>query len=110
VGVREVKDLILRDKVRCVLGSYSSAVAVASNRSARNIKSSISPPSATRKISPRLIFSPYTFQVVPNSYMQAKAVVLGVAQLAKKKGWKEYVTIASDYEWGRSTQESTINS
>ena len=28
VGVRETKDLILRDKVRCVLGSYSSAFAV----------------------------------------------------------------------------------
>src|SRR4030042_4081861 len=29
VGVRETKDLILRDKGRCVLGAYSSAVAVA---------------------------------------------------------------------------------
>jgi len=29
VGVREAKDLILRDKVRCILGSYSSAVAAA---------------------------------------------------------------------------------
>ena len=29
VAVRETKDLILRDKVRCVLGSYSSACAVA---------------------------------------------------------------------------------
>jgi branched-chain amino acid transport system substrate-binding protein len=35
-------------------------------------------------------------------------VVLGVAELAKKKGWKEYVTIASDYEWGRSTQNNTV--
>jgi branched-chain amino acid transport system substrate-binding protein len=40
--------------------------------------------------------------------MQAKAVVLGVAELAKKKGWKGYVTIASDYEWGRSTQQNTV--
>jgi branched-chain amino acid transport system substrate-binding protein len=34
--------------------------------------------------------------------------VLGVANLAKKKGWKNYVTIASDYEWGRSTQNNTV--
>jgi branched-chain amino acid transport system substrate-binding protein len=53
-------------------------------------------------------FSPYTYQVVPNSYMQAKAVTLGVAELAKKKGWKNYVTLASDYEWGRSTQQNTV--
>ena len=26
----------------------------------------------------------------------------------KQKGWKQYVTIASDYEWGRSTQKNTV--
>jgi branched-chain amino acid transport system substrate-binding protein len=108
VGVREVKDLILRDKVRCVLGSYSSAVAVAIKPVCQEYKVlHIAAISNSENIT-QVNFSPYTFQVVPNSYMQAKAVVLGVAQLAKKKGWKEYVTIASDYEWGRSTQESTI--
>jgi branched-chain amino acid transport system substrate-binding protein len=108
VGVRETKDLILRDKVRCVLGSYSSAVAVAIKPVCQEYKVlHIAAISNSENIT-QVNFSPYTFQVVPNSYMQAKAVVLGVAQLAKKKGWKEYVTIASDYEWGRSTQESTI--
>jgi branched-chain amino acid transport system substrate-binding protein len=29
--------------------------------------------------------------------------------LAQAKGWKEYVTLASDYEWGRSTQEILVN-
>jgi len=63
VAVRETKDLILRDKVRCVLGTHSSACAVA--------------------IKP--VYQEY------------------------KKGWKEYVTIASDYEWGRSTQGNTVS-
>jgi branched-chain amino acid transport system substrate-binding protein len=108
VGVRETKDLILRDKVRCVLGTYSSAVAVAIKPICQEYKVlHIAAISNSENIT-QVNFSPYTFQVVPNSYMQAKAVVLGVAQLAKKKGWKEFVTIASDYEWGRSTQESTI--
>lgn len=108
VAVREAKDLILRDKVRCVLGTYSSACAVAIKPVCQEYKvlhiAAISNSENITKIN----FSPYTYQVVPNSYMQAKAVVLGVAQLARKKGWKEYVTIASDYEWGRSTQQNTI--
>src|SRR4030043_294162 len=108
VGVRETKDLILRDKVRTVLGTYSSAVAVAIKPVCQEYKvlhiAAISNSESITKIN----FSPYTYQVVPNSYMQAKAVVLGVAQLAKKKGWKEFVTIASDYEWGRSTQQNTV--
>jgi branched-chain amino acid transport system substrate-binding protein len=109
VAVREAKDLILRDKVRCILGTYSSACAVAIKPVAEEYKvlhiAAISNSENITKIN----FSPYTYQVVPNSYMQAKAVVLGVAELAKKKGWQEYVTIASDYEWGRSTQQSTVS-
>jgi branched-chain amino acid transport system substrate-binding protein len=108
VAVREAKDLILRDKVRCVLGTYSSACAVAIKPVCQEYKvlhiAAISNSENITKVN----FSPYTYQVVPNSYMQAKAVVLGVAELAKKKGWKEYVTIASDYEWGRSTQQNTV--
>jgi branched-chain amino acid transport system substrate-binding protein len=108
VAVREAKDLILRDKVRTIIGTYSSACAVAIKPVAQEYKvlhiASISNSENITKVN----FSPYTYQVVPNSYMQAKAVVLGVAELAKKKGWKEYVTIASDYEWGRSTQQSTV--
>jgi branched-chain amino acid transport system substrate-binding protein len=108
VAVREAKDLILRDKVRCILGTYSSACAVAIKPVCQEYKvlhiAAISNSEDITKVN----FSPYTYQVVPNSYMQAKAVVLGVAELAKKKGWKGYVTIASDYEWGRSTQENTV--
>jgi branched-chain amino acid transport system substrate-binding protein len=109
VAVRETKDLILRDKVRCVLGSYSSACAVAIKPVCQEYKvlhiAAISNSENITKIN----FSPYTYQVVPNTYMQAKASVIGVAELAKKKGWKEYVTIASDYEWGRSTQGNQVN-
>ena len=108
VAVREAKDLILREKVRTILGTYSSACAVAIKPIAQEYKvlhiAAISNSENITKVN----FSPYTYQVVPNSYMQAKAVVLGVAELAKKKGWKNYVTIASDYEWGRSTQQNTV--
>ena len=108
IGVREAKDLILRDKVRAILGTYSSAVAVAIKPVAREYKVLHIPAISNSENITKVNFSPYTYQVVPNSYMQAKAVVLGVAKLAKKKGWNEYVTIASDYEWGRSTQNNTV--
>jgi branched-chain amino acid transport system substrate-binding protein len=108
IAVREAKDLILRDKVRTILGTYSSACAVAIKPVAKEYKVlHIAAISNSEDIT-KVHFSPYTFSVVPNSYMQAKAVVLGVAELAKKKGWKNYVTIASDYEWGRSTQNNTV--
>jgi branched-chain amino acid transport system substrate-binding protein len=108
VGVRAVKDLILRDKVRAVINDYSSAVAVAVKPICREYKTlHIAAISNSENIT-KINYSPYTFQVVPNSYMQAKAAALGVAKMAKAKNWKNYVTIASDYEWGRSTQEELV--
>ena len=108
IAVREAKDLILRDKVRTILGTYSSACAAAIKPVAQEYKVLHIPAISNSENITKVNFSPYTYQVVPNSYMQAKAVVLGVAELAKKKGWKSYVTIASDYEWGRSTQNNTV--
>jgi branched-chain amino acid transport system substrate-binding protein len=108
IAVREAKDLILRDKVRAILGTYSSACAVAIKPVAQEYKVLHIPAISNSENITKVNFSPYTYQVVPNSYMQAKAVVVGVAELAKKKGWKNYITIASDYEWGRSTQNNTV--
>ena len=108
VAVREAKDLILRDQVRCILGTYSSACAAAMKPVCQEYKVLHIPAISNSENITKINFSPYTYQVVPNSYMQAKAVVLGVAELAKKKGWKNYVTIASDYEWGRDTQKNTV--
>ena len=108
IAVREAKDLILRDKVRAILGTYSSACAVAIKPVAQEYKVLHIPAISNSENITKVNFSPYTYQVVPNSYMQAKAVVVGVAELAQKKGWKNYITIASDYEWGRSTQNNTV--
>lgn len=108
IGVREVKDLILRDGIKAVINDYSSAVAMAVKPIAQEYKVlHIAAISNSENIT-RINFSPYTFQVVPNSYMQAKAAAVAIAKMAKEKGWKEYITIASDYEWGRSTQEQAV--
>jgi branched-chain amino acid transport system substrate-binding protein len=108
VGVREAKDLILRDKVRAIINDYSSAVAIAVKPICREYKTLHLPSISNSENITKVDFSPYTFQLVPNTYMQAKAAALGVAKMAKEKNWKEYVTLASDYEWGRSTQEEVV--
>jgi branched-chain amino acid transport system substrate-binding protein len=41
--------------------------------------------------------------------MLSKTVVVGVAKLAKKNNWTQYATIASDYAWGRSSQEVQVD-
>ena len=108
VGVREVKDLILRDKVKAVINDYSSAVAIAVKPICREYKTLHIPAISNSENITKVDFSPYTFQVVPNTYMQAKAAALAVAKMSKDKNWKEYVPLASDYELGRSTQEEVV--
>jgi len=108
IAALEATGMILRDHVRCILGTYSSACAIAVKPEARKNKVlHIAAISNSENLTMN-DFSPYTFSVVPNTYMQAKAVALGIARLAKEKKWKEYVTIASDYEWGKSTQQNFV--
>jgi branched-chain amino acid transport system substrate-binding protein len=108
VATSAAKDLIEKEGVRCIIGTYSSSCAMAIKPICLKHKvlhiATISNSEDITKIK----FSPYTYSVVPNTYMQAKAVALGVAKLAKERGWITYCTIASDYPWGRSTQELTV--
>jgi branched-chain amino acid transport system substrate-binding protein len=103
VGVREAKDLILREKVRTILGTYSSAVGLAVEDICYEYKVLHIPAISNTEAMTVANYSPYTYQVVPNTYMQAKAQVIGISKYARQKGWKTYVTIGSDYEWGHST-------
>ena len=75
--------------MRAILGTYSSACAVAIKPVAQEYKVLHIPAISNSENITKVNFSPYTYQVVPNSYMQAKAVVVGVAELAKKKGLEE---------------------
>lgn len=103
-----VGDLISNEKVRCVIGTYSSAAALAVKpllRQARVLH--IAPISNAEEITLKDP-SPYTFSVVPNTYMMSKGTVTGVAALAREKGWTRYATIASDYSWGRSSQQVQV--
>jgi len=103
-----VTELIQKDKVRAVIGTYSSATSLAIKPICREYKvlqiATISNSEDITKLNP----SPYTFSVVPNTYMMSNAVVIGVAKLAVANGWTKYATIASDYAWGRSSQQVQV--
>lgn len=108
VAFIETKKLIEQRNVKAVIGTYSSAAALAIKPLCfEKCVLHIATISNSEDIT-KLDFSPYTYSVVPNTYMQAKAVALGVAKVAKEKRWATYCTIASDYTWGRSTQELTV--
>ena len=100
--------LIQKEKVQCVIGTYSSACALAIKPICqRNKTLHIAPISNSENIT-KINFSPYTYSVVPNTYMVSKATVMGIAELARQKEWTKYVTMASDYAWGRSSQEIQV--
>jgi branched-chain amino acid transport system substrate-binding protein len=108
VAVQVVRHLIENEKVRSIIGTYSSACAIAIKPICRSNKvlhiATISNSEDITKID----VSPYTFSVVPNTYMMAKGIVMGLADLVQKKRWKKYATIASDYAWGRSSQNIQV--
>ncbi|MCP4361565.1 MAG: ABC transporter substrate-binding protein [Chloroflexi bacterium] len=109
VSEKVVKGLIQKNRVKAVIGTYSSACALAIKPILRNHRVlHIAPISNSENIT-KIDFSPYTYSVVPNTYMMSKTVVMGIANLAKEKGWAKYVTIASNYAWGRSSQEIQVD-
>ncbi|TVR80103.1 MAG: hypothetical protein EA405_10920 [Rhodospirillales bacterium] len=102
------RELIERDGVRAIIGTYSSDTALAIKPICRDARvlhiATISNSEDLTRLDP----SPYTFSVVPNTYMMAKAVALAVADLAQEYEWRRYATIASDYSWGRSSQQVLV--
>jgi branched-chain amino acid transport system substrate-binding protein len=104
VAAQVVKGLIRQNQVRAVIGTYSSAAAQAIKPIClANKVLHIATISNSEDIT-KIDFSPYTFSVVPNTYMMAKTLVMGISRLAREKNWQTYATIASDYAWGRSSQ------
>jgi branched-chain amino acid transport system substrate-binding protein len=109
VGTREARSLILNDKVKVLIASYSSAVALAVQEIAHERKmlhlNSISNSSKTIYEN----YTPYSFLFGPDSQCQSGSVVFAVAKMVKEKEWKNYVTLGQDYEWGRDTQKMFVS-
>src|SRR5512139_383413 len=99
VAVREVKDLILREKVNFLIGPCSSGTGLAMQVVHSEYK--ILRLSAIANTEAQTVdkFSPYFVQVVPNTYMEA---IAATRYLNKKvPNAKKFCTIGPDYEFGR---------
>lgn len=109
VGAREARSLILNEQVKTIIGSWSSAVAMAVQEIVHEYKVLyLSATSNSSKIVNEN-FTPYTFMFGPNTRMQSGATAVAVAKLIKEKGWKKYATLGLDYEWGRDAQKVFVD-
>ena len=104
IGAREARALILNEKVQTIIGTWSSAVAMAIQEviHERKVLHLAATSNSSKIVNEN--FTPYTFQFGPNSRMQSGATVVAVLSMIKTNGWKRYVTIGQDYEWGRDAQ------
>ena len=108
MAAREGRDLISRENVQTIVGTYSSACAMALQEIIHEHKVlHLAATSNSSKIVNEN-YTPYTYQFCPNSRMQSGSVAVALATLAKTRGWKTYVTIGQDYEWGRQTQAGFV--
>ena len=99
VGARETKDLILREKVNFLMGPCSSGVSLAMQVVHAEYKVMRVVGIANTEAMTVDKFTPYIFQVVPNTYMEATA---NTRYLMKKvPAAKKFCTIGPDYEFGR---------
>ena len=104
VAVREVKDLILREKVNFLIGPCSSGTGLAMQVIHTEYKILRIAPIANTEAQTVDKFSPYFVQVVPNTYMEA---VAATRYLNKKvPNAKKFCTIGPDYDFGRREEGS----
>jgi branched-chain amino acid transport system substrate-binding protein len=99
VAVREVKDLILREKVNFLIGPCSSGTGLAMQVVHSEYKILRISPIANTEGQTVDKFSPYFVQVVPNTYMEAVAATRYLHKKVPKA--KRFCTIGPDYEFGR---------
>jgi branched-chain amino acid transport system substrate-binding protein len=99
VAVRELKDLILREKVNFLLGPCSSGTGLAMQVVHSEYKIIRVAGLANTEGQTVDKFTPYIFQVVPNTYMEAIATTRYLNK--KVPTAKKFCTIAPDYEFGR---------
>jgi len=103
VGAREAATLIVNDKVNAIFGTYSSGVALAVQEVVHQHKTLHFAATSNSSRITEENHTPYTYQFCPDSNMQSGAAVRAVALLAKRYGWKTFVSLGQDYEWGRDT-------
>jgi len=99
VGQRETMDLILREKANFIMGPCSSGVGLAMQ--VKHSESKVIRIAGIANTEAQTVdkFTPYIFQVVPNTYMEATANTRYLNKKFPKA--KKFCTIGPDYEFGR---------
>jgi len=101
-GAANVRSMILEKKIRALFGPVSSAVAAAELQLANEYKMPTFLHTSNDISLMTTRYTPYAFQVVPNTVMEPRAVA---AFLASKVGNRRLTigTFAPDYVFGRNT-------
>ncbi len=99
IGARELKELILNEKIDLALGPVSSGVGLAMSEVAKELRVPICMHTSNTERMTVERGHRYIFQLVPNTFMEGTMVATRVAE---KKEWKRYVLIGPDYDYGRT--------
>jgi len=99
IGARELKELVLNEKIDLALGPVSSGVGLAESEVAKEFKVPICMHTSNTERMTVERGHRYIFQLVPNTFMEGTMVAMRVAE---KKEWKRYVLIGPDYDYGRT--------
>lgn len=99
VGAQDAQTAILNDNAQAIFGPVSSAVAAAIEPIANKNKRLVFFHTSNDISLTTTGFTPYEFQVTPNTDMESTAV----AMLFKQKGWTRIATISPNYSYGRDT-------
>jgi branched-chain amino acid transport system substrate-binding protein len=104
VGTTNVRNLILNDKVVAIFGPVASSVAAAEEGVAQQYKIPIFFHTSNDVVLTTKQFNKYVFQLVPNTYMEPRAI----ADYLAKQGFKKYYTISPDYNYGHDTVDALL--
>jgi branched-chain amino acid transport system substrate-binding protein len=99
IGARELKELVLNEKIDLALGPVSSGVGLAMSEVAKEFRVPICMHTANTERMTVERGHRYIFQLVPNTFMEGTMVGM---RAAEKKEWKRYVLIGPDYDYGRT--------
>jgi branched-chain amino acid transport system substrate-binding protein len=99
-GAKEVRDLIVNEKVDVITGVCSSAVLLAETAVSGEFKVPLYAAIGATQTANIEKWQPYFWQTQANALMEA---VAAAEYVARNKGWKKIVPLAYDYEWGHTT-------
>lgn len=103
-GTQNVRTMILDQKVVAMIGPVTSAVAAATQPIAAQNKVPIFFHTSNDIVLTTKQYSKYTFQLVPNTVMEPRAV----AEYLSKQPYRRYYTISPDYNYGRDTVDAFL--